>query len=355
MKTGNFLAILMLSALIICLSCHILSAQNSESDQFGFDEYADYRDLQLTVTKGGAEEFLPSNLDESSNIDISLDSDKPVFSAGDLLSFTAAVDRDCHLTVMYVSQSGKVIVLLNSLARADVPIQIPARQSRFQLQVDGKQPYETILAYATTGRNNILDEDRLSDIPGTDFRVFNGSPAELVEVFQDLGKGAPAHEPWGTAQLNVRISSGRGSAAESDADAKAEAKSWGPVAIKARGGGYLSVKDGRISLVKKMTPSAVLQLQAATGDQVRIVGRYGTVNELFGFTSNMFIFAPQVKKNAQGNVNDEKVIANSPRRSQRAVFLLAPVKPGRRGKKDISGSHEFEPNDSSFEKGLIRK
>jgi hypothetical protein len=359
MKMGRFLVIAMLSAFIICLPLQVLSAGDSDDDPFEFDQSGYYKDVRLTVGTGVPSGLLPSNLNDSGNIDISLRPEKPVFSAGDLLSFTASVDRDCYLTIMYVSKSGKVIVLwpnresgVNSPARTDVPIRIPARESRFQLQVDGKQPYETIVAYATTGRKNVLDEDRLSDIPGTGFRVFNGTPDELAEVFQDQVETSANREAWGTAQLDVRIGSAGETVSESEADSKAQSKGFGPVAIKARGGGYLSVDKGKISFVKKITPSGIFHLQTAPGDQVKVVGRNGTINEPFGFRSNMFIFAPRTTRTGRKDQSDNEASADTPRRSQAPIFLLVPVKLKKPGKKDMLDDDEIETKGSLFEQDL---
>ena len=362
MKMGRFLVITILSAFIICLPFKVLAAHDSDDDPLEFDQSGYYKDVQLTVGKGVPLELLPRNLNDSGNIGISLNPEKPLFSAGDLLSFTASVDRDCYLTVMYVSKSGKVVVLwpnresgLNSPARTGVPIRIPARESRFQLQVDGKQPYETIVAYATTGRKNVLDEDRLSDIPGTAFRVFNGTPAELADIFQNQVETTANSEEWGTAQLNVRIGSAGEALGQSVGDPKAEEKGLGPVALRARGGGYLSIsKEGRISRVKKITPSAIFRLQEAGGDQVKVVGQYGTIDEPFGFRSNMFIVAPRIKKAGLSDQSDKDASADTPRRSQAPIFLLVPVKSKQPGKKDILDDDEIETKGSPFEQDLTR-
>ncbi len=362
MKMGRFLVIATLSAFIICLPFQVLSALDSEDDPFEFDQSGYYKDVHLTVGTGGPMELLPSNRNDAGNIDISLKPEKSVFSAGDLLSFTATVDRDCYLTVMYVSKSGKVIVLwpnresgLNSPARTDVPIRIPARESRFQLQVDGKQPYETIVAYATTGGRNVLDEDRLSDIPGTAFRVFDGTPAELAEILQDKVETTANREAWGTAQLDARIGSAGQALGHSAADPKPEEKSIGPVALRARGGGYLSInKEKRISLVKKITPSAIFQLQAVPGDQVKVVGRYGGINEPFGFKSNMFISAPRIKKGEWSDRSEKESAADKPRPTQTPIFLLVPVKLKQPGKKDTLHDDELETKGSLFDQDLTR-
>ena len=108
---GRFLVITILSAFIICLPFKVLAAHDSDDDPLEFDQSGYYKDVQLTVGKGIPLELLPRNLNDSGNIGISLNPEKPLFSAGDLLSFTASVDRDCYLTVMYVSKSGKVVVL----------------------------------------------------------------------------------------------------------------------------------------------------------------------------------------------------------------------------------------------------
>ena len=360
MKMGRLLVIAILSAFIICLPFQAFSAHDSEDDPLELDGSGYYKDVQLTVGTGVPLELLPKNLNDAGTIDISLHPEKPVFSAGDLLSFTASVDRDCYLTVMYVSKSGKVIVLwpnresgLTSPARTGVPIRIPARESRFQLQVDGKQPYETIVAYATTARKNVLDGDRLSDFPGTGFRVFNGTPAELAEIFQAQAETTANRETWGAAQLNVRIGSTGEAVGQSVADPKAEEKGYGPVALRARGGGYLAVsKEGGISLVKKITPSAIFHLQPAPGDQVQIQGQYGTINEPFGFRSNMFVVAPRIKKTGLSDLSDKDASADTPRRSEAPLFLLVPVKLKKPGKKDVLDDDEIEPKGSPFEQDL---
>ncbi|MGO9118536.1 MAG: DUF4384 domain-containing protein [Desulfomonilaceae bacterium] len=361
MKMGRFLVIAILSAFIICLPFKVLAANDSEDDPLEFDRSGYYKDVRLTVGTGMPLELLPGNLNDAGNIGISLNPERPVFSAGDFLSFTASVDRDCYLTVMCVSESGKVIVLwpnresgLNSTARTGVPIRIPARESRFQLQVDGKQPYETIVAYASTGRKNVLDEDHLSDIPATAFRTFNGTPAGLADIFQNQVETIANREAWGTAQLNMRIGSAGEALGQSEADSKAEEKPFGPVAIKARGGGYLSVDKGKISFVKKITPSAIFHLQTAPGDQVKVVGRNGTINEPFGFRSNMFIFAPRIKKTGLSDRGEKESTADTPRRSQAPIFLLVPVKLKQPGKKDMLDDDEIETKGSLFEQDLTR-
>ena len=136
------------------------------------------------------------------------------------------------------------------------------------------------------------------------------------------------------------------------ADPKAEEKGYGPVALRARGGGYLSINNGKISLVKKITPSAIFHLQPAPGDQVLIQGRYGTINEPFGFKSNMFVVAPRIKKTGLTDRSDKDASADTPRRSQAPIFLLVPVKLKKPGKKDVLDDDEIETKGSPFEQDL---
>ncbi len=361
MKMGRFLGIGILSTFIICLPLQALAAHDSEDDLFEFDQSGYYKDVHLTVATSVPPELLSKNVNEAGEIEISLKPEKSIFSAGELLSFSATVDRDCYLTVLYVSKSGKILVLwpnresgLNSPARRNKPIRIPARESRFQLQVDGKQPYETIVAYATTGRNNVLHEDGLSDIPGTAFRAFNGTPVELAAIFRDQVEATGNRQVWGTAQLNVRIASPRPGPEEplvpTQAISRVDGKGFGPVALKARGGGYLSVKDGRISLVKKISPSAIFHLQSASADQVRVMGRYGTINELFDFRSNMFVVAPRLKKTASDDQSGQEASTDRSRQRQAPpVFFLVPVKKTPSGKKELFDTEEIETKGSAFE------
>ena len=327
-------------------------------------EFNECEDLHLHVLEGKSDEILPSNRDPSGNIAISLTSDKSIASAGEQLSFTATVDRGCRLTVTYVSESGRVTVLWpnresgwNALARADSPIRIPSPESRFKLQVDGKQPYETIVAYATSDGKDILNEGQLRDIPGTDFRMFAGTSADLAELFHDRLKDTANGVSWGTAQLNVRVSSPEGSTAENGADAKADAKGWGLVAIRASNGKYLSLRRGKTSWAPKVGTSETFRLQPAAIDQVRIVGRYGSIKEFVDFKTNMFIAirVPHSEETATGDASEKKLVANSPRASRTVVLMLYPVKRSAGSKRDALESDETEDVESSTEEELSRE
>ena len=194
-------------------------------------------------------------------------------------------------------------------------------------------------------------------MPGTDFRVFSGTSADLAELFRDRLKETANRVRWGTAQLNVRVSSPGGSAADNEADMKADAKGFGPVAIRRPTEKYLSLKEGKISWTKKAGTAGTFRLQPAANDKTRIVGRYGTIKEFFDFKSNMFIaiHARPAKETETGDASEEKLLAKARRRSRTVVLMLVPVKQARVGKRDALESDETEDIESSSEEDLSRK
>jgi len=175
----------------------------------------DLRALTLDEGSTRGDRALLGNADPETAISIRLAVDKPVVSAGDRITLTAQTDRDCFLTVLYASHSGKVYLLwphqagtTSGKVSRGTRITIPEPHAPFSITVDGTQPHETILAYATSDRDNPL-------FGGDDFRrgddgklyVYSGDLERLSREFRRRVGHLPGRASWGSASLTFRVAS----------------------------------------------------------------------------------------------------------------------------------------------------
>lgn len=171
----------------------------------------------LTLDEGsaGGDLALLANTDRTTAISIRLALDKPIVSPGDRITLTAQTDGDCYLTVLYASHSGKVYLLWPHQAgttSGKVPrgtrIVIPEPDASFSITVDGTQPHETILAYATSDRENPLfgNEDFQWGGDGK-LHVYSGDLERLSQEFRRRVGHLPERARWGSASLTFRVAS----------------------------------------------------------------------------------------------------------------------------------------------------
>ena len=180
----------LLGVLILALPVPNLAAQHQEAAQ----PFASKGDNPSTVRQKATlqEKGLLDNPNPRSAIEISLRSDKTSLRPGDELRFTAETDRDCFLTLLYVSESGTVVVLWpnqesgwNNRVRGHRPIRIPEQGSAIRLKVDGRQPFERILAVACSEPDVLLDKRDYIERPGRPVR-------DLAFRAEDLREETPA-------------------------------------------------------------------------------------------------------------------------------------------------------------------
>lgn len=156
--------------------------------------------------------LLVSNRNPETNIHISLRVDKPFARAGEAITITAETDRDCRLRILYLDHSGRVSVIwpsgepeLNGRVQAFRRIAVPEPGSGFKFVLDGRDPIERFVAYATTEKDAILTERDFKPASAKGLREFIGGYRELRNVFVRRTAELPRHVRWGTAQLTVQV------------------------------------------------------------------------------------------------------------------------------------------------------
>ncbi len=179
----------------------------------------------LTLDEGstGGDSALLGNADPATAISIRLAVDKPVVSPGDRITLTAETDRDCFLTVLYASHSGKVYLLWPHQAGATsgkvsgkTRIGIPEPDAPFSITVDGTRPQETILAYATSDRGNpLFGSDDFRRGEDGKLYVYSGDAVGMSREFRRRVGRLPERAEWGSASLTFRVAS-RGEPSDTD-------------------------------------------------------------------------------------------------------------------------------------------
>jgi hypothetical protein len=155
---------------------------------------------------------LPTNGDAGANIKITLQADKTDVKAGERIVLTFQADHECYLTIMNIGTSGKVIRLwpnsystLENRIPANTPRRFPNADDGFAYKIGGPPGVERVIAYATSEKGKILDENEFTQLGQTGFRQFKGASKDLAVVFQSNAERLPAHVKWGTAQINLCI------------------------------------------------------------------------------------------------------------------------------------------------------
>lgn len=148
----------------------------------------------------------------SQAIRIKITPDRSVVRPGEEISMSVETDVDCFLTLLSVGSSGKVIRLWpnpysspDNRVRAHSPIRIPDPDGDFKIRVDGSQPVERIIAYATTQKGAILDEVDFEQAAGGGLGSFVGGETELADTFETRVEQLPRSVKWGVTQVNVRV------------------------------------------------------------------------------------------------------------------------------------------------------
>jgi hypothetical protein len=155
---------------------------------------------------------LPTNGDAGTNIRIKLEVDKTEVVPGDRISLTFQADQECHLTIMNLGTSGRIVRLWpNSYSQgenripAHSPRKFPGPDDNFAYKIGGPTGVERIIAYATSEKGKILSEEEFGALQGTAFKQFKGSSKDLAVVFQNQSQALPQTVKWGSAQVNLCI------------------------------------------------------------------------------------------------------------------------------------------------------
>lgn len=181
----------------------------------GWVQVTDLWALTLAEREVEPNNILVGNSNPKTAIRIRLAIDKSVIPPGDRVTFTAETDRECYLTVLYVSRSGKVSLLwphpLDSsvgIVRERTPIRIPPAHAPFRFTVDGTRPSETILAYATSARDLVFGQNDFRRSEEGKPHSFAGDVERLSREFCRRVELLPEGVHWGSASLTFRVASG---------------------------------------------------------------------------------------------------------------------------------------------------
>jgi C1A family cysteine protease len=206
--------------LVLLMGCAILPpnpkawAQAMEAARAAADKSPD---SHLKSKASSVETLTVKNRNPRTNIKIRLRTDRSTLNPGDELHFTVETDRDCYLTLLYPSsKSDKITVVWpnkesgwNSRVKAGRAMKVPAPGGAIQLRVDGRSPFERILAVASSEPDSIVrDEDYIGnrDRP---VRTLSYRSSDLVEELRNRIERLGGSVHWGTAQLTVRVASAR--------------------------------------------------------------------------------------------------------------------------------------------------
>ncbi len=167
--------------------------------------------------EGDVAPALAFNNDSSANLRITLTPDKTLYRPWEPVSFTVVTDRDCYLTLMYLSPSGKVLVIwpynqsspLEHRVRANEEVRVPHNKTEFKLVPDGSATRERLVAVACTARDTLLQEQDFRTSSAMPVKSFNGTVEDLAMRLLERSKRVPVHVRWGTAELTIRVNSSR--------------------------------------------------------------------------------------------------------------------------------------------------
>ncbi len=155
---------------------------------------------------------LQPNKSPDTDIRVRLKSDKAVTNPGDEITLTLESDTDGYVSLLYLSESGKVLRLWprqgpdeQSRIYANRPITIPGPGAPFKIVTDGSSGAEDIIALVTRNRGVLL-RDSDFDKQGADQPVrFIGDTARLVDEFAQRSKLLSPSEKWGIAEIVVPV------------------------------------------------------------------------------------------------------------------------------------------------------
>ena len=161
------------------------------------------------------ESDLAPNRDPSRTIRLSLQVDKPVARPGEEVVLTAQADTDCYLTVLNIGSTGRVVRIWpnalsgwNNRIRGNTPTRLSGSDVGFKIVLDGSQPVERIVAYATTEKDAVFEEGDFRGAPGASVKAFSGDERELIERFRERVRDLPRSVKWGTAATTVILAGG---------------------------------------------------------------------------------------------------------------------------------------------------
>ncbi|MFC1834934.1 caspase family protein [Thermodesulfobacteriota bacterium] len=156
--------------------------------------------------------ILPTNGDHDKNISIDLSVSKKRVNPGDFVTIRFEADKDCYLTLMNVGTSGKITRLWpndysgdDNFVEADSSKKFPSSKDRFKYKISGPDGVEKIIAYATSEKDKILDEDEFKSLRKKGFKRFRGTTKDLAVTFAGNSSSADPDLEWGSAQVNLCI------------------------------------------------------------------------------------------------------------------------------------------------------
>jgi hypothetical protein len=149
--------------------------------------------------------------DAAKKTDLALTSDKDVYKPGETPVFTIVSARDCFLTLTNKDDQGKGDVLFpNALQRdnrikANVPLLLPAENSRFQYRVKDKR-FETVIAVCTPNDQEVdgIKHD-FTRSTSTHVPEYTGSVARAIQI-QPKAPGTAPRPPIKSANAEREIS-----------------------------------------------------------------------------------------------------------------------------------------------------
>ncbi len=149
-------------------------------------------------------------------ISVSLETDKLAVNPGEAVTFMAATDSDCYLTVVHLAKSGRVTVLWPNqttnwdgrISGGRKAVQVPGDAAGVRLQFDGSSPEERIIAVAVDEKDGIFRNSELRLLPGSQFKEFVGDSQKLMDRVRSRLKALGESYDWGMAELTIQVASG---------------------------------------------------------------------------------------------------------------------------------------------------
>ncbi len=150
-------------------------------------------DLLSALMAGRPASSLPARGD-TAPLEMALWSDRAVYKAGELATFSVTASEDCHLTLVGIDRGGRAVALFpsefepnNLLARGRV-LTIPAADAPYKFRFKEKGP-ETIVATCSTTHKAPLgvhhDYDRLRFTVLGDWQLLLREPTEMKDARRD--------------------------------------------------------------------------------------------------------------------------------------------------------------------------
>ncbi len=186
----------------LCLALLIVAIAATLSLGQACGDDTDWRDIAV----------LPTNGDAGRNIKITLSTEKKAVEPGEQIFLTFEADQDCHLTLMDMGTSGKIVRIWpnqysneDNFVKAGTPKRFPGPEDGFAFRIAGPEGVERIIAYATSEKGKILSENEFQGLRGTGFNQFVGGAKDLSTVFTRETNNSNSGLKWGTAQVNICI------------------------------------------------------------------------------------------------------------------------------------------------------